>query len=76
MAKPKAWHPANPLDPEARIAFRRDQREALLHAMATYNPDAMVVVGPDFGHTDPQYVIPYGGLMTIDGPQRKIRVRY
>jgi muramoyltetrapeptide carboxypeptidase LdcA involved in peptidoglycan recycling len=36
----------------------------------------MVVCGPDFGHTDPQYVIPYGGRMTVDGPAREVWVTY
>jgi muramoyltetrapeptide carboxypeptidase LdcA involved in peptidoglycan recycling len=34
------------------------------------------VYGPDFGHTDPQYVLPYGGQMTIDGPSQRILVQY
>ena len=76
MAKAKAWHTLKPLDPDARTRFRADQRDALLRAMDTYNPDAMVVVGPDFGHTDPQYVIPYGGTMTIDGVAQRITATY
>jgi muramoyltetrapeptide carboxypeptidase LdcA involved in peptidoglycan recycling len=30
----------------------------------------------DIGHTDPQWVIPYGGKMTIDGPARTITASY
>ncbi len=44
--------------------------------MAIYNPDATVVYGPDFGHTDPQYVLPYGGHMTVDGPARRLFATY
>lgn len=40
----------------------------MLRAVGTYNPGAMVVFNVDFGHTDPQWVLPYGGTMTIDGP--------
>ena len=76
MAKAKAWHTLKPLAADARTQFRVAQREALLGAMNTYNPDALVVVGPDFGHTDPQYVIPYGGSMTIDGVARRITATY
>ncbi len=36
----------------------------------------MAVFGLDIGHTDPQWIIPYGGWMRIDGPARSIRVRY
>ena len=76
FAKPKAWHTHAPLSERERQKFRSDQKDAVLHALCIYNPDAIVVVGPDFGHTDPQWVLPYGGLMTIDGPQRRVFAQY
>jgi len=30
----------------------------------------------DIGHTDPQWIIPYGGSMTVDGPARRITAHY
>ena len=36
----------------------------------------MIVFDVDFGHTDPQLVIPYGGLVRVDGPARRITVTY
>lgn len=44
--------------------------------MAEYNPDAMIVFDVDFGHTDPQLIVPYGGQIRLDGPARRIDVRY
>ena len=38
--------------------------------MNEYNPTALVLCGPDFGHTDPQLVLPYGGQMSVDGVRR------
>lgn len=76
FAKAKAWHPHNRLDEEGRSAFRAEQELAVLRVFEIYNPQAMVVYGPDFGHTDPQYVLPFGGLMTIDGPAQRIKVQY
>ena len=35
-------------------------------------PGAMVVFGVDFGHTNPQWVLPYGGRVTVDGPAQRI----
>lgn len=61
---------------EERRAFRDAQREAVLRAFARYNPDAMIVFNVDIGHTDPQWVLPYGGLITIDGPARRITAHY
>ena len=35
-----------------------------------------VVFNVDFGHTDPQVVIPAGGWVRLDGRERRITVRY
>jgi muramoyltetrapeptide carboxypeptidase LdcA involved in peptidoglycan recycling len=34
------------------------------------------VVGPPFGHTRPQWIVPYGGLMTVDGAGRRLFADY
>jgi muramoyltetrapeptide carboxypeptidase LdcA involved in peptidoglycan recycling len=47
-----------------------------MRALSIYHPHVMVVFGPDFGHTDPQYVLPYGGRMTVDGPAKRIVAHY
>jgi muramoyltetrapeptide carboxypeptidase LdcA involved in peptidoglycan recycling len=59
-----------------RERYRADQQAAFLRALGTYNPDAMVVFNVDFGHTDPQWVLPYGGMLTVDGPGRRIVAHY
>jgi muramoyltetrapeptide carboxypeptidase LdcA involved in peptidoglycan recycling len=76
VALPKAATFGDPADPAARAQYRVDQREAVLRALATYNPTAMTVFNVDFGHTDPQYVLPYGGRLTVDGPARRITAHY
>ena len=76
FAKAKAWHTHAPLDESDRTAFRADQEAAVLRALDIYNRDAIFVYGPDFGHTDPQCVLPYGGLMTVNGPAQAITVQY
>ncbi|MEU6276700.1 S66 peptidase family protein [Streptomyces populi] len=76
VGRPKAWSFARPLEPEARIRYARDQREAVLRAVGTYAPDMMVVFDVDLGHTDPQIVIPHGGTVRVDGPARRITVTY
>lgn len=77
MGRAKAWdlfHP--PTTIEQRKVYAAEQREAVLNAMTAYNPQATIVFDVDFGHTDPQLIIPYGGLARIDGPGRAISVRY
>ncbi len=76
VALAKAAQFGDPADPATRTRYRDDQREAVLRALATYNPAAMAVFNVDFGHTDPQYVLPYGGLLTINGPARRITAHY
>jgi muramoyltetrapeptide carboxypeptidase LdcA involved in peptidoglycan recycling len=59
-----------------RRRYREEQRAAILHALADYNPSAMAVFDVDIGHTDPQWVVPFGGSMTVDGPGRRIVAHY
>jgi muramoyltetrapeptide carboxypeptidase LdcA involved in peptidoglycan recycling len=63
-------------DSEARAAHRAAQRDAALEQVARYNPDAVVVVGVPFGHTRPQWVLPYGGTMTVDSGSHRIWADY
>ena len=65
-----------PVTLEARERYRAGQRDAVLRAFDAYNPSAMIVFNVDIGHTDPQWVIPYGGTMTVDGPARTITASY
>lgn len=52
------------------------QRAAVERALRTYAPGTLAVFDVDFGHTDPQLVIPYGGTIRVDGPARRITVTY
>lgn len=62
--------------PDERHAYRTRQRESILRALEHYNPTAMAVFNVDIGHTDPQWVLPYGGTVTVDGPARRITAHY
>jgi muramoyltetrapeptide carboxypeptidase LdcA involved in peptidoglycan recycling len=61
---------------EERAAKRAEQRDAAIETVARYNPDAVVVVGPPFGHTRPQWIVPYGGEMTVDGTTQRLWADY
>jgi muramoyltetrapeptide carboxypeptidase LdcA involved in peptidoglycan recycling len=73
-AKASSLHHRRP--PEERQRYRDDQRAAVVRALTDYHPSAMAVFGVDFGHTDPQWVLPYGGRITVDGPARRIIAHY
>jgi len=59
-----------------RATHRAEQRDVAVATVARYNPDAVVVVGVPFGHTRPQWVLPYGGTMTVDGARRRVWADY
>jgi muramoyltetrapeptide carboxypeptidase LdcA involved in peptidoglycan recycling len=61
---------------QQRQQYRAEQRAAIVSAFERYNPQAMIVFDVDIGHTDPQWVLPYGGTITVDGPRRRIQVQY
>ncbi|MDI5963961.1 LD-carboxypeptidase [Streptomyces sp. SL13] len=76
VGRPKTWSRAHRLGAPEKARFRRDQRAAVLRALSEYAPDSMAVFNVDFGHTDPQVVLPCGGRIRVDGPRRKIVVTY
>ncbi|WP_298251771.1 S66 peptidase family protein [uncultured Arthrobacter sp.] len=59
-----------------RADLRAQQQDAVLSQLSQYNPDAAVCVGVPFGHTRPQWIIPYGGHITLNGDTRTITARY
>ena len=38
--------------------------------------DAVVVVGVPFGHTRPQWILPYGGTVTVDRTEQRVWADY
>ncbi|MGC5035753.1 S66 family peptidase [Streptomyces sp. DT190] len=76
MGRAKTWSLERRNSPEEAARYASGQREAVLRAMRAYAPDTTIVFDVDFGHTDPQLVIPYGGTVRVDGPARRITVMY
>jgi len=76
VATPKAWDREVGQPVAERTRFAADQRAAIQRALDEYNPGVPTVFGLDFGHTDPQTVIPYGGSMTVDSITRSVMVAY
>ncbi|MER7989259.1 S66 peptidase family protein [Streptomyces noursei] len=76
MGRAKAWSFQQPNEAEGKRRYADEQRASVLRALAAYAPDTMAVFDVDFGHTDPQLVIPYGGVVRVDGPARRITVTY
>ncbi|MFE6734439.1 S66 peptidase family protein [Microbacterium sp. NPDC057650] len=62
--------------PTERAELRAAQRDAVIGEVARYNPDAVVCVGVPFGHTRPQWILPYGGTVALDGAARTVTAQY
>ena len=58
--------------PEERRRLRERQRDVVVDLVGRYNPDAVVCVGIPFGHTRPQWILPHGGTVTVDGVERRV----
>jgi muramoyltetrapeptide carboxypeptidase LdcA involved in peptidoglycan recycling len=76
VGRAKCWERDRQLAPDAKRAYAQDQRAAVLKAVGAYAPDAVVVFDLDAGHTDPQQILPYGGLVRVDAARRAIAVHY
>jgi muramoyltetrapeptide carboxypeptidase LdcA involved in peptidoglycan recycling len=61
---------------EIRARMREEQRDAVIEQIARYNPHAVVCVGVPFGHTRPQWVVPHGGQVRLDGAARTVTANY
>jgi muramoyltetrapeptide carboxypeptidase LdcA involved in peptidoglycan recycling len=59
-----------------RAARRAAQRDVALEVVQRYHPEAVLVVGVPFGHTRPQWILPCGGTMTVDGVEQRVWADY
>ena len=76
VARPAASSPDVRLPAEERARYRDEQRDAVMSEVARYNDQAVVCVGPPFGHTRPQWIVPYGGTLQLDGITRTVTADY
>lgn len=76
MGRPKAWSLERRHSPVQRRAYVEAQRDAIIEVFTEYRIEVPMVFDVDFGHTDPQLVLPHGGEVRIDPGARTIAVRY
>lgn len=61
---------------EERAQLRAEQRDVVVEVIGRYNPDAVICVGIPFGHTRPQWIVPHGGVITVDGTACRVVADY
>ncbi|QNE20849.1 LD-carboxypeptidase [Kribbella qitaiheensis] len=75
-ARPKSRAIDSQLSPEDSATYVEEQYAVVRRTLAEYNEKALLVTGLDFGHTDPQFVLPYGGHAELDPANHRITVTY
>ena len=76
VARPVVSSPEVSPPAEERTTLRAAQRDAAIRQVARYNENAVVCVGVPFGHTRPQWILPYGGAVRLDGQTQSITADY
>lgn len=76
VARPPASNFERRSPAPARAAHRAEQRDTAIELINQYNPDALMCVGIPFGHTRPQWILPYGGNITVDGVEQRVWADY
>ena len=61
---------------EERSRLRAEQRDEVVDVVTRYNPEAVICVGIPFGHTRPQWILPHGGIVTVDGSRQRVFAQY
>jgi muramoyltetrapeptide carboxypeptidase LdcA involved in peptidoglycan recycling len=76
IGRPKAWEFDKPNSTEQKAIYRKEQREAVVRSIRRYNTEIPIIQNLDFGHTDPQILLPYGGRVSIDSNEKEIKLFY
>lgn len=72
VGRAKAWEFDKPYSLEQKASYCKNQQDTILDAVRRYNQTIPVVQNMNFGHTDPQIPLPYGGKVRIDAEHKKI----
>jgi muramoyltetrapeptide carboxypeptidase LdcA involved in peptidoglycan recycling len=76
LARPPVSNFARRPPAPEREQLRTEQRDIAAEVISRYNPEAVICVGVPFGHTRPQWILPHGGSITVDGASRRITADY
>lgn len=76
VGRPKAWEFDKQKTAQEKAEYRTAQRETVLKTVREYNATIPVVQNLDFGHTDPQLLLPMGRTVQINTMDKKITFNY
>lgn len=76
IGRPKAWEFDKQNSAEEKAKYSEEQRSIVLRVVREYNKHIPVVQNLDFGHTDPQIIVPNGGSARVMSSEQKIYLTY
>lgn len=74
VGRPKAWEFDKPYSAEQKAQYKNGQRNEIIKSIRQYNANLPIIQNLDFGHTDPQFIIPNGGKIKIDTKNKSIKL--
>lgn len=76
VGRPKTWEFDKQYDAKTKANYRKEQRETVLKVVREYNQNIPVIQNVDFGHTDPQLILPNGNSARVDCTNKKLYFTY
>lgn len=76
VGRPKAWEFGKEKTVAEKVKYSEEQRDTVLKTIRMYNQDIPVIQNLDFGHTDPQIVLPCGGRIKVISSKQQIIATY
>ncbi len=76
VGRPKVWDFNKQNSLEEKLKYSEEQRATVIKTVRQYNKHIPIVQNLDFGHTDPQMMLPSGGTVRIETVHKKIFLSY
>jgi len=76
VGRAKAWELNLHRTVEEKTEYRKKQREQIVKTIRQYNKTIPIIQNLDFGHTDPQAVLPNGGRVRVRSGEQRIFLQY
>ena len=74
VGRPKAWEFDKPNTTEQKAKYRKEQRDEIVISIRQYNANIPIIQNLDFGHSDPQILLPSGGKIKINTQDKSIKL--
>lgn len=76
IGRPKAWDFDKQNNASEKEEYKKAQREIVVSVVREYNREITIVQNVDFGHTDPQIVLPIGQLTKLSPSNNELTFHY